>query len=239
MDTSAPHVSKGARQRRVYLAVLAALAAAAGTGVVLSARHDGGSSARSVQGSGVPATQARHVGAFTAVDLAGSTSVTVRVGGSRAVVVRADDNLVRLVRTEVRNGELVIANRGSFTTKTPMTVSVTVPTLDRAMLAGSGALYVSGVRAERFSASLAGVGVFVATGRVGLLEARVSGTGNLRLERLAARDADVSIAGTGQIDVRVKGTLRAAVDGSGAIVYSGNPRVVSRSITGTGTIVAR
>jgi putative autotransporter adhesin-like protein len=239
MATSATHISKSDRQRRVYVAVLAALAAAAGTGVVLSARHDGGSSSKSVEGSGVPATQTRHVGAFTAVDLAGSTSVTVRVGGARAVVVRADDNLIRLVKTEVRNGELVIANRGSFTTKTPMTVSVTVPTLDRAMLAGSGALHVSGVRAEHFTAGLAGVGVFVATGKVGLLEARVSGTGSLQLERLAARNADVSIAGTGQIEVRVKGTLRAAVAGSGAILYSGNPRIVNRSITGTGTIVAR
>jgi hypothetical protein len=43
---------------------------------------------------GTAATQARHVAAFSGVDLAGSANVTIHAGAAQAVAVRADDNLL-------------------------------------------------------------------------------------------------------------------------------------------------
>jgi hypothetical protein len=42
---------------------------------------------------------------------------------------------------------------------------------------------------------------------------------------------------TGKLDVAVTGRLDASVSGSGAIVYGGNPRQVTKDVTGTGAIV--
>jgi hypothetical protein len=102
--------------------------------VVLLIRYDvfqGSSSSSGVQGSGVAATQTRELASFSAVELAGSNVVTIRVGEKQSVVVQADDNLLDRVTTEVQSGNLVIGNTvGSFTTESPMSVEITIPSLD-------------------------------------------------------------------------------------------------------------
>ena len=65
--------------------------------------------------------ETRPLAAFASVDLAGSTNVRVR-GQEAASLVHADGNLLRHVTTEVRSGTLVIGTKGSFTTRSPMTV---------------------------------------------------------------------------------------------------------------------
>jgi hypothetical protein len=242
MTTAPTHIPREHARRRLYVVLLATLAVLLGTGVVLLTRHDGGSSSNAtngIQGSGVAATVTRHVPAFDAVDLAGSNNVTVHVGGRRTVVVRADDNLIQLVTTEVRAGKLLIADHGSFTTKTPMSIEVTVPTLAAASLSGSGGVAVDGVEAARFTASLSGSGVLTVTGTARRLEASLGGSGDLRLQGLESRDARATVSGSGRLQVQATRTLHALVPGTGAIFYSGNPKRVIRSVTGTGTILGR
>ena len=67
-----------------------------------------------IDGSGTAATQTRTLPSFTAVDLTGSSTITVHVGAEQAVVVHADDNLLDHVKTDVRDGALVVSERGSF-----------------------------------------------------------------------------------------------------------------------------
>ena len=64
----------------------------------------GGSLATATEGSGVPATQTRHVSAFHEVELAGGNNVVIHVGETRSVVVKADDNLLDRVTTRVESG---------------------------------------------------------------------------------------------------------------------------------------
>ena len=93
------------RHRRVLVAALAFLLG--GLTVVTLYHFDvlGGTSdsaGSATEGSGVAATQAREVAAFQSVDLAGSNNVVIRVGEKQSVVVKADDNLLDRVTTEVR-----------------------------------------------------------------------------------------------------------------------------------------
>jgi hypothetical protein len=86
--------------------------------------------------------------------------VTVRVGKERSVVVRGDDNLLSRVTTEVEDGDLVIGQTpGSFETKSPTRVEVSVPSLDDLMtLSGSGLLSVTGIEAENVTVTEASRG---------------------------------------------------------------------------------
>ncbi len=85
----------------------------------------------------------------TSVELAGGNNVVIRVGKKQSVVVKADDNLLDRVTTEVQSGRLVIGNTpGSLTTKSPMSVEIDVPTLDALTLTGSGNIVVNGIKAE-------------------------------------------------------------------------------------------
>jgi hypothetical protein len=222
---------------RLYLVLLSALILLVATGVALYAWRGNSTSTTGTQGSGVPAAEARHVPAFAAVDLAGANRVAVRVGGKRSVVVHADDNLVKLITTDVRSGVLVIEDTDSFTTKSPMRVDVTVPTLATATLSGTGVLNVDAVNGERFTVRMPGTGVLRASGAVDRLDATLGGSGDMQLENLIARDAKVRVPGSGRLQVYATEILRATVSGSGAIFYRGSPSSVTQSITGSGTII--
>jgi hypothetical protein len=70
------------------------------------------------------------------------------------------------------------------------------------------------------------------------LDASLSGTGELQLGGLTARDVAVDVSGAGTVEVRATRSLDGSVTGTGTISYSGDPRTVTRSVTGTGAIVS-
>ena len=204
--------------------------------VVLIARQTDLSSSPTLQGSGIAVRQARAVAPFTAVDLAGSNNVTVRVGRPQSVVVRADDNLVRRVTTRVAAGALVIGSTGSYASKTPMSVTISVPTLEALRLSGSGNVAADGIRASRFRISLSGSGNVRAAGTAAHLDATLDGSGRAELLGLVARDVRAVVGGSGEIHLTATERLVAAVPGSGAIMYAGSPAHVTRSVSGSGEI---
>src|SRR5262245_62009707 len=92
----------------------------------------------STRGSGVSVTDRRDVAAFTSVELAGANTVAIHVGAPRSVAVTSDDNLVDRITTVVRDGRLVIDDTGTFSTKAPMRVTVSLPSLEGVELSGAG-----------------------------------------------------------------------------------------------------
>ena len=220
------------------VALWGALAAA---GLFLLVRFDAlGSSSGSatLRGSGHAVAQNRTVPPFTSAELAGSNNVAVRVGGRRHVVVRGDDNLIGRVTTRVEAGRLVIGNRtGSIATKTPMSVTVTVPTLDGFTLSGSGTVAIAGISAAQFTLALPGSGVVNANGTATRLTTTIGGSGDEGLIGLSARNVRASISGSGTIMLTALDRLDAAISGSGSIVYLGNPAVVTKTVSGSGAVV--
>jgi hypothetical protein len=225
-----------AMRRPTWLAwLLAGAAAGAAVAVLMTVDHP----SDTLRGSGVPAEQTRAVPRFRGVELAGSNVVTVRVGGPRSVIVRADDNLLSHVTTTVRSARLVIATRGRFSTKAPMSVAVTTPSLDAVALSGSGTLSVQSVRAKTLTMTLAGSGVLRAGGTADRLVATLGGSGVEELGGVVTRDAHAVVTGSGRIDVTVTRALDASIVGTGEIAYGGNPRHVTTSVTGNGAITPR
>ena len=220
--------------RRLLVAILAF--ALGGAAVALVYEHNGSSSS-ATRGSGVAATDVREVAAFTGVELAGSNNVVIHVGGKQHVVVRADDNLLRRVTTTVQGPTLVVGNTsGSFETKSPMSVDVTVPTLSGLMLSGSGNIVVSGVRADRLEVTLSGSGTLTGSGAAEKLDVTVPGSGSVELFPLVAGDVRAAVSGSGSIFVTATKRLEGSVSGSGAIIYAGNPEAVTKNVTGSGAI---
>jgi Putative auto-transporter adhesin, head GIN domain len=228
---AAPHSQRGLITA-LALAIVVVLVLAA---VVVALLARGGSSSSGVQGSGVAATQSRVLATFSSLDLAGSNNVTVDVGGRQSVVVHADSNLMRYVTTRVVAGTLVIGTTGSFTTKSPMSVEVSVPSLTAVRLSGSGEISVNGIDAPRLTVALPGSGALYAGGTVTQLDVTLDGSGLAQLDNLVARDVRAVVTGSGLIRVTATANLNAAVSGSGAIIYSGNPQVTS-SVTGSGAV---
>lgn len=215
------------------------LGAVISAGVVFSAVLVAACGGAGMVGSGTPAAQTRHLAAFGSVDLTGSSNVTIHVGGQQSVVVHADDNLLRQVTTQVHTGTLVIGTRGSFTTKTPMRVEISVPSLAALTLSGSGSIMARNIHAPRLTVRLSGSGVVRAGGTVTRLDVSLGGSGDAQLGQLVARDVHAILAGSGRIVTYAASTLQASIPGSGTIAYRGNPAHVTRSVTGSGDIIRR
>ena len=229
---AAPH-----RQRALIIAlVLAVVAVLVLAAAVVALLARGGPSSSGVQGSGVAATQWRVLAGFSRLDLAGSNDVTVVVGARQSVVVHADSNLVRYVTTRVMAGTLVIGTTGRFTTRSPMGVEVSVPSLTAVTLSGSGEISVTGIEARQLTVTLSGSGALSASGTVTRLDATVGGSGLAQLSELVARDVRAVVSGSGLIRVTATASLNATVPGTGAIIYSGNPPQVTSRVTGTGAV---
>ncbi len=240
MTVTPTSVHPGREQHRFRWVLVASLAfVLGGLAVALLYRFDvfEGSSSSTIGGSGVPAAQARHVATFDSVELAGSNNVVIRVGGKKSVVVRADENLLDRVTTEVESGKLVIANTpGSLTTKSPMSVEVTVPVLNALTLTGSGNIVVNGIETQGLKVTLPGSGTLTGSGTVKRLDVTVGGSGTVQFARLVANDVRAVVSGSGSIFITATKSLDASVSGDGAILYRGNPQHVTKSVTGTGAI---
>jgi hypothetical protein len=233
------HTGRGQhRFRLVLVAILAFLLGGLAVALLYQSDVSKDTSSSTTEGSGVPATQARNVAAFESIELAGSNNLVIHVGEQQSVVVKADDNLLERVTTEVQSGTLVIANTpGSFTTNSPMSVEVDVPMLDALTLTGSGNIVVDGIETESLDVTLPGSGTLTGSGTATKLDVTVSGSGSVQFTPLVANDVRAVVSGSGSIFVTATESLDASVSGSGAILYAGSPQGVTKSVTGSGAII--
>jgi hypothetical protein len=178
---------------------------------------------------------------FTSLEVAGPYNVTVTTG--RGVNVRATGEQRHLdeLRVVASSGKLKIEpkrrNWRSWENSKPVNISVSVPALRAASLAGSGELSIDRVRGDRFAGSIAGSGDMA----IGSIEARdvdlsVAGSGTMKAAG-RADNADMSIAGSGDLgaaDLRTQ-TLKVSVAGSGDVLAHAS-RTANVSIMGSGDV---
>ena len=207
--------------------------------------------------------QARELPTLHSVDLRGVGRVVLTVGPQQKVEVEGHEAVLPHVRTDVRDGVLVVGLRwwlGSVLHVGELgkvLVRVTVPQLRGIRLSGAGEMGSEGtlkvedldlrlsgagrvaldLQAHRVEARLSGAGAVDLTGTAEALEIRLSGAGTVRAERLQARRVRIKSSGAGDCRVNASEDLEAEVSGAGRIRYVGRPRVESR-VSGAGKVVA-
>lgn len=233
---------------RSFLVLLAATALTACSGN----RGEGGD-------SGPRAARDFEVTGFTQIVVAGPFDVTVAVGGAPTMRAEGPQRLLDATVAEVRDGRLTIrTEQRSWLNNIggdPARVTITLPALSAATIAGAGDLTIDRVSGERFEGTVAGAGdldigqVAVKALRLriagaGDVRARgqaeradyvVAGTGDLDASELTVREAEARVAGAGNIRARVTGTARTTVAGVGDIEISGGATCEQRK-SGIGDI---
>lgn len=237
---TALHPRRGLRRiQRVLMAVGALLLVAIVLALLVDRIFFQNPSSPAGTGSGIAATQARSLPAFTGVDLAGDNNVLVQVGARQSVIVHADSNLLSRVTTQVRSGRLVIGSTpGNFSAKSPMFVAVSLPFVRALSLQGDGNISVTGINSRNLTVALPGSGNIDAAGTTTRLAVTISGEGTALLRHLIARDARAALSGDGSIMLTATRSLTARVSGSGTILYGGNPPHLTQKVAGDGTISA-
>lgn len=212
-------------------------------------------------------SEVRAAAGFRRIDIQGHVDVTLVQGAKEGVMVEAPATLLRRIRTEVRDGTLVIEAAqehrgwgwltGSGTSK-PARLTVNLRELDKVEAAGAvnisagslkaNALYldVAGatkLRIDDLQATqlrLDGAGATKADirGKVARQDIDLSGAGSYDAGQLVSDDARVDVSGAGKALVNVRKTLKVDIAGAGKVEYIGDPEL-RQSISGVGKVTKR
>lgn len=188
-----------------------------------------------VVGSGIEASQSREVVGVRAIEIHIAGNVHVEIGEPTSLEIVADDNILPLIKTEVKKGSLVISATGQFRTKHQPVIKITVANLEAVAVFGSGDVDIKGLDNESLSVAIDGSGDVRPAGQTVSLTVSISGSGDVLARQLEARDASVTINGSGDAKVSVAKSLNVVIQGSGDVKYTGAPEVRS-VINGSGSV---
>lgn len=200
-------------------AIAAAFLAASFTTSACSREHS--------ENPGPVVSRTYQVGNFTEVEVAGPFDVDIRTGANPGVTARGNQNLIDRLEVEVRGNKLIVHPKsehrwfgGWHSTSGHGAISVTVPMIQAATLAGSGGLTVDNVRGDRFDGKIAGSGdLKLGSVEVGSLKLGIAGSGSASAGQGKAQQAEYEIAGSGDVDtqaVQVQ-TLKVSIAGAGGV----------------------
>jgi hypothetical protein len=189
-----------------------------------------------VTGSGVIKTQSRALEGFSVIESKGSIDLDIKIGPQYAVAVEADDNLFEYIRTEVHGDSLVVDSTGSWSTRHNTIVHVTLPHLLALGIQGSGDAHIADYSGDKLGVKIQGSGDVTGTGHAGTLHLVIQGSGDADLSRLDAEEVRVRLDGSGDARVKVNKTLEATIHGSGDVHWSGDGKVTSTQVYGSGEV---
>jgi hypothetical protein len=199
--------------------------------VVGAAASFSGCAQASGETSGPAVQRSFAVSGFERIEVAGPYDVEVRTGGAPGVQAHGSEDAIERMVVEVRGDSLKVHPRrekrwgmsfgSGWNRHGKVRVTVTVPRLRGAEIAGSGDMSIDRVQGDRFEGGIAGSGSLeIGAMEVGDLKLEIAGSGEVRAGRGRARHAKYEIAGSGDVDARAIATETTAV----SIAGSGNVR---------------
>jgi hypothetical protein len=191
-----------------------------------------------LEGSGTMKTEIRPLERFTAIALADfeSSLLVIERTGEESLSVTADDNLLPLFTSTVKDGTLflALAKGNSFHGKRP-TYKITVSDLRTLNIQGGAVIEASKLDGKSLSISVEGAIAGKMSGHVDDLTIEIKGAGVLSAGELKAKRANVTVQGAGQVTVNASDRLDGEVSGAGIIWYVGWPKLNS-NVNGLGMI---
>jgi hypothetical protein len=174
------------------------------------------------------------------------------------VEIKTDENILPLIKTEVKGDLLEISHENYNLRPTTLEIQLSMKRLRGVTISGSGdvsgqsAFEADEFRAEingsgkmdlavvasRLATQINGSGSMALTGKADEHQAKINGSGSIRAFGLESKKASISIAGSGDCSLCTSEFLTASISGSGDVIYTGSPRVESR-VKGTGSVKAR
>ena len=197
------------------------------------------------KGNGVVEEEKREItGDFTEVSAAEGIDVYISQGSEYEILVEADENIIELIATDIRNGRLRVhaeENIGRATKK----VYVTLPQItmlksssgadlesldpitasDIELSASSGSMISLQLDAEQVDADASSGADIKIKGTADELFADASSGANIRARDFEVRVCDAGVSSGANISVKVKEDLTADASSGGNIIYDGDPSV--------------
>ena len=211
-----------------------------------------------VVGSSNIISQEKQLSVYDRIEVLGSYDVIFTDGEVGKIKIKAPDNILPLIQTEVSDGLLRIGTgKGRYKVKEPIIIYVPVDSrLKQVDIKGSADIYTeknletkvlevdvygSGdVRLQVDTSSLAlkidGSGDIRVGGKTDNLSININGSGDVEVPNLKAEKAIININGSGDVSAYVTEDVDVSITGSGDVTIKGNPKKVKRIINGSGRV---
>ena len=211
-----------------------------------------------VVGSNNIITQEKQLSAYDKIEVLGSYDVIFTDGEVGKIKIKAPDNILPLIQTEVSDGLLKIgAEKNRYKVKEPIIIYVPVDSrLKQVDIKGSAdiyseknletkvlnvGIYGSGdarlaVDVSSLALEVVGAGDIRVSGRAKDLSIDISGSGDVDTSKLTAEKAVISISGAGDVSAYVTEDVDVSITGSGDVTIKGNPKKVKQKINGSGGV---
>lgn len=192
-----------------------------------------------VTGSGRLATESRPVQDFTAVAVSAGGHLIIEQTGLESLEVTAEDNVLPLVRSETRNGRLVLGFPPdvSVTVTRPILFRLTVRELTGIEASGASRVELRGLASPELTLRLSGASRLSATGSVARAWLALSGASRCQAPGLESRVITADLSGASHALVRATDFLEVNASGASFLEYLGSP-ALSASVSG-GSFVRR
>lgn len=195
---------------------------------------------------------------YNSILTVGSMDVHLEMGREGKITVTTDENLQEFIIVEVKDNKLVLRIKKKTTLKTKKGIHIVVPfeEISELSLVGSGDVDTKDtIKAKEFEvnltgsgdinldisageldAKITGSGDMLLSGDVKDFEVKISGSGDFKGSSLQSDNTQVYISGSGDASVTASDYLKARVNGSGNIKYTGNPKSKDTKVSGSGFI---
>jgi hypothetical protein len=188
-----------------------------------------------IPGSGNVQKQKRELGAFNSISTEGAFDLEIVCQKPQAVEVEGDDNILPLITTEVSNNVLHIRSLRGYSASQPITLKISLPTLEGVSASGAGNIEVSGIKNEKFVIDASGAPTIRAAGETGSLNIDANGAGKIDTHKLRAARVVVESKGVSKVEVYAAEQLDVNIFGPSHVVYEGNA-VVNKNVNGPGSV---
>ena len=211
-----------------------------------------------VVGSNNIITQEKQLSAYDKIEVLGSYDVIFTDGEVGKIKIKAPDNILPLIQTEVSDGLLRIdTGKSRYRVKEPIIIYVPVDSrLKQVDIKGSAdiyseknletkvlnvGIYGSGdarlaVDVSSLALEVVGAGDIRVSGRAKDLSIDISGSGDVDTSKLTAEKAAISISGAGDVSAYVTEDVDVSIAGAGDVSVKGNPKKVKQKINGSGEV---
>jgi hypothetical protein len=188
-----------------------------------------------IMGNGHIVTDTRSVSDFSEIQADGGFQIEWR-SGPPSLSITTDENLLRYIDHQNIDHRLRLHSRGNLWPTHGVKVAISSPTRSGAKLTGAARLTANQLSGHSFAIESTGAAKVMLDGNVDELVTDMTGASRLQAESLQTKTAEISSTGASHAEVAVSETLKVSITGAGKVIYSGNPPVVEKHITGAGSI---
>lgn len=209
-----------------------------------------------IKGSGNVKTEDRKITGFNSIETSGGFEVIIKKSNDFNVQIEADENLHANIITEVVSGKLIIRNEKSVCNAKELKVTLSMPELTGINCSGASEVKtLDKFNSEKFDLKCSGASELELNIDTKLLTSKLSGASEVKIQGSAdtytlelsgasevkaldfsAKKCAIVTKGASSCRIAVSEELSIKASGASDIKYKGNPKIISKDISGASDI---